>query len=63
VGRLLKVDATHGFDKLTMRFKPLKSPGLMLSLSKGEAKLPLFQLFLARHKEFCACVFGFVGRQ
>jgi hypothetical protein len=38
-------DAAHGLtvsppnrEKLTMRFKPLKSPGLILSLSKDEAK-------------------------
>ena len=30
-------DAAHGFDKLTMRSKPLKLLGLILSLSKDEA--------------------------
>jgi hypothetical protein len=42
--RLLKNDAAHGLtvslpnrDKLTMRFKLLKSLGLILSLSKDEA--------------------------
>ncbi len=45
----LKNDAPHGLtvstpnrDKLTMRFKPLKSLGLILSLSKDEAKNSAF---------------------
>jgi hypothetical protein len=29
----------HGFDKLTVRAKPLKTRDLILSLSKDEAKI------------------------
>jgi hypothetical protein len=53
-GRLLKNDAAHGLtvsppnrDKLTMRFKPLKSPHVILSLSKDEAGISaLFGILL-----------------
>ncbi len=47
--RILKNDVAHGLtvsppnrDKLTMRAKPLKTRGLILSLSKDEAKILCF---------------------
>ena len=46
---MLKSDVAHGLtvsppnrDKLTMRSNPLKSLGLILSLSKDEAKISCF---------------------